>query len=123
MKIGTKSKTGRIAKEDWKYMFEKPDGDLNFNPVRNKKIIEDTIKKTDQRIAQLKREYSEQVEERVDALSYYLRNLMHHKTYSTNPKKAAEYYFGRKELARLRGEEIRQQIRDELNSNAYIMKD
>ena len=123
MRKTVRSKTGRIAKEDWKYMFEKPDGDLNFNPERNKRVIDDTIRKTDQRIAQLKREYSEQVEERVDALSYYLKNLMHHKTYSTNPKKAAEYYFGKKELARLRGEEIRQQIMGELRDNAYIMKD
>ena len=122
MKISPKSKTGRIAKADWKYMLEKPDGDPGFNPMRNKQIIEDTIKKTDKRIMQLKKEYSEQVEERVDAVSYYLKSLMRHKTYASDPRKAAEYYFGRKELARLRGDEIREQIMNELRQNAGIMK-
>src|SRR3990167_411641 len=118
MKISPKSKTCRIAKADWKYMLEKPDGDPGFNPMRNKQIIEDTIKKTDKRIMQLKKEYSEQVEERDDAVSYYLKSLMRHKTYASDPRKAAEYYFGRKELARLRGDEIREQIMNELRQNA-----
>ena len=98
-------------------MLQKPDGDVDFNPERNKRVIEDTIKKTNKRIAQLKKEYSQQVEERVDAASYYLKALLQHKSYT------AEHYFGRRELARLRGDAIRERIMSELAQNRGIMKD
>ena len=42
-----------------------------------------------QKIKQLKKEYSEQLNERVDAASYSLRQLANHKTYSSDPKTAA----------------------------------
>ena len=113
--------SGEIKKKDLRLVHK--DAEAGFSPERNRKVIEDTIVKTDRRLAQLKKEYSEQVEERVDAVSYFLMNLIKHKSYTSDPTKAAEYYFGRKELARLRGEEIAEQIRSELRGNAWIMKD
>ena len=113
--------SGEIQQKDFRFVPK--DAEAGFSPERNRKVIEDTIVKTDRRLAQLKKEYSEQVEERVDAVSYFLMNLIKHKSYTSDPTKAAEYYFGRKELARLRGEEIAEQIRSELRGNAWIMKD
>ena len=113
--------SGEIQKEDFKFVPK--DAEVGFSVERNRQVIEDSIAKTDKRIAQLKKEYSEQIEERVDAASYFLKKLTQHKTYTSDPTKAAEYYFGRRELAKLRGEDIKQQIMAELRQNAGIMKD
>ena len=122
-KLYKKVKTsGEIHKDDFKYMYQKPDGDVGFSLDHNRRVIENGIKKTNQRIKQLKKEYSEQLNERVDAASYYLRAIANNKTYSSNPKTAALKYFGKRELARLRGNEIREQIMSELAQNAGIMK-
>src|SRR3990167_2516433 len=107
--------SGEIAKSDFRFVPK--DAEANFSVERNRKVIEDTIIKTDRRLAQLKKEYSNQIEERVDAVSYFLKNLIKHKSYASDPRKAAEYYFGRHELARLRGEDIAEQIRSELRGN------
>ena len=113
--------SGEIQQADFRFVPKDPEP--GFDPKRNRRVIEDSIKKYDKRLLALKKEYSNQVEERVDAVSYFLRKLMQHKSYTSDPRKAAEYYFGRRELAKLRGQEIKEQIMSELRQNAYIMKD
>ena|SRR3990167_6852692 len=114
-------RSGEIQQADFKFVPKDPEP--GFDPARNRKVIDNSIKKYDRKIAQMKKEYSNQVEERVDAASYFLKKLIQHKSYASDPRKAAEYYFGRKELARLRGDEIKEQIMSELRQNAGIMKD
>ena len=122
-KLYKKIKTsGEIHKDDFKYLYQKPDGDVGFSVEHNRRVIENGIKKTNQKIRQLIKEYSEKLNERVDASYYYLRAIVRNKMSSSNPKAAALKYFGKRELARLRGDEIREQIMSELAQNAGIMK-
>lgn len=89
-----------------KYFLEK--GEDGFNPLRNKAIVEDTIALYERERARRKKAFVEQVDERADAVASFLGavnrgkdgNLMH--------------YFGKRELARLRGVEIMEEIMQNL---------
>jgi len=102
--------SGEIQQQDFKYMYEKPEGDIGFSPERNRQVVANVIKKTKAHEAQLKKEYMENVEERVDASVSFLKALARGKYNSSDPHTAAMKYFGRRELARLRGEEIRREL-------------
>jgi hypothetical protein len=95
----------KISKKDWKYM--KPDAEPGFNPNWNKHVINNAIAETDKLIAKKKKEFSEGLRERSDALA----------TYFTSPKfmsKPADKYFGKKMTAYLRGDFIRRKLMDNL---------
>src|SRR3990167_759842 len=103
-------RSGEIRDVDFKFLKEKPDGDVGFDPEHNRKVVEETIKKTDELIAKKKQEYLNAVEERVDAGVYFLKALSKGKYASSDPRTQALKYFGRRELARLRGEEIKREL-------------
>lgn len=78
-----------------------PGGDKGFNPKRNKEIIEATIKKTDDLKRKKEAEYREAVAERSEAAVSYLFSRK-----GAGSRQSVEKYFGKKELARLRAEDI-----------------
>ena len=92
---------------DWGKM--KVDADPGFDPERNKRIIEESIKKNDAIRRRNLKEHGEEIKERSQALAMYLKNLSQGTGNSDMNK-----YFGQKELARLRGEEILARITDPL---------
>jgi hypothetical protein len=101
------SKKNNIHIKDWKYVPAEPDPD--FDADRNRRIIARTIKKAEANRRRKQREHDEGVKERTDALATYIESLKQGKT-----QKGVEEYFGRKELARLRGKEIVERIQDKL---------
>lgn len=94
----------KISKQDWGYVPVNPDPD--FDPENNKRIINETIKKSKLLAKRKEREHLEKVAERNAAIAQYLKSIGSGKTNS----KVTEY-FGRREMARLRGEEILGAIR------------
>ena len=85
----------KLKKEDWKYIPEK--AEEGFDPERNKRIIDSTIKKYEKIRAQKIKTWREGVAERSDALAQYF----------TSPKFSSTpfgKYFGKKWMAYLRGE-------------------
>jgi len=93
-----------IQKQDWRFVPVDPDPD--FSPEHNKRVIEETIKNSKRLSERKRRESSENVRERASAVAQYLASLKSGKTSS----KVVDY-FGRKETARLRGEEIADVLR------------
>lgn len=121
-KLHKKGKTaGTIAEVDFKYMYQKPEGDVGFDPLHNQRVVERTIKLTKAREAKLKKEYMNKVEERVDAGVYFLKALAKGKYASSDPHTQAMKYFGRQELARLRGEEIKQELMAKIAMSTKLM--
>ena len=96
-----------IAPHDLKYVGINPDSD--FDPERNKRIIEETIKWTDRVTRQKDNEALEKVKERTNAVKTYVHGLSEG-TRSTDREK----FFGKKYLSYLRGQEITEKIKGEL---------
>jgi hypothetical protein len=80
--------------------FYVKDPDKDFSPERNKHIVEKTIKKAEEMRRKRKKEYAEQVGERVEAATSYALYL------DSGGAKPAEKYFGKQMLAYLRGQKI-----------------
>ena len=80
-----------------------------FDPEHNRRVIEQTIKENDAKRLKAGKEHEEAIRERSAALATYLKSLSQGNATSDMKK-----YFGRKELARLRGEEILARITDPL---------
>jgi uncharacterized protein YbcC (UPF0753/DUF2309 family) len=85
---------------DFKKYF-KHEGDPNFNPDRNKKVVEDTIRKAEKLRQQKHKEYVESIRERSEAVTSYL--LSEH---GARSNKSIEKYLGKQNLTYLRGEKI-----------------
>jgi hypothetical protein len=95
------SKIDNQIRDKQKYFVET--GDPGFSAERNKSIIERTIAKYEAMRAKKVKEHIEGVAERSDAIIAYMKS----------PKQVStplEKYFGRKVLAQLRGEQIRDEI-------------
>lgn len=90
----------KIDPKDYIYLEQMPEGDPDFDESRNKAVIAGVIRKTDKMYRQKRREFQEGLRENTQAATHYLKAL--EGGASTN----AEKYFGRRELARLRGEEV-----------------
>lgn len=75
-------------------------GDVGFSPERNKYIVESTLQNNFNILKARAKQYNDKLTERVYATSDYLEYL--------NKGKAgnAERYFGKRELARLKGVEF-----------------
>jgi len=86
-----------------KWYQEKPDE--GFSPERNKHVIEQSIAKSELLREMRKRDYVEQLRERSDAVVSYLKRV------AGGMEKDVDQYFGRQELARLRGQKIVEEIR------------
>lgn len=113
--------SGVIQEQDFKYMYQNPSGDLNFSVEHNQKVIADTIKATKKREAELRKQYMNRVEERVDAGTAFLKALARGKYATMGSHEAALKYFGRQELARLRGEEIKHELMAKIAMSRKLM--
>ena len=102
-----KSRPDYIAPQDLKYVGVDPDPD--FDPEGNKRIIEGTIKWTDRVARQKTREAMEKVKERIHATALYASSISRGGK-SINKEK----FFGKKNLAYLRGYEIMERIKGQL---------
>ena len=122
-KLSNLSHSGEIAESDFKYMYEKPEGDLGFSVEHNRRVIAQSIAKNDKKSKQIQKDYDETLEERTNAAVDFLRYLANSKynPSTDSSSKAALKYFGRRELARLRGEAIKKQIMEELKKNSWIL--
>ncbi len=88
----------KLAEEDIQYFNEKPSP--GFSPDKNKAVIALTIKKYKAYLAQKQRAYDRGLEERTEALTTYFKHL------NQGKNTPVEQYFGRKNLAELRGRKI-----------------
>lgn len=87
----------------FKWYKETPDA--GFSPERNREVIRQTIIKSELMRESRKRDYIEQIRERADAVTTYLKSV------ANGNEKGVDEYFGRKELARLRGQQIVEEIK------------
>ena len=92
--------------KDKKWFKEK--GDAGFSPARNNAVIADSIKKYEAMRATKHKIFQENLAERTDAVATFLKAVDRGK--ASNSAK----YFGKRELARLRGEQIVQTIEEKL---------
>lgn len=93
-----------VEEKDFGFIPKEPDP--GFSVENNRRVIEQTIRENEARENILNKKYMEGVEERSDAASYFLRALEKHKYSNMAPHDQALKYFGKKELARLRGQEL-----------------
>ena len=84
--------------------------DPNFNAKRNQEIIDGTIKKYEDDRAKKVKLWNENMRDRADAVAMFLKHVDNGKNNSV------VNYFGRQELARLRGEDIVTQLKGSLFS-------
>lgn len=96
----------KISKQD--YHLVPVDADKDFSPENNRRIIEETIKKSKLLQERKRREGMDKVKERTEAMAQYLNSLNNGKTTKVTD------YFDRHELARLRGEEILNTIKGKI---------
>ena len=96
-----------IAPQDLKYVKVDPSPD--FDPEHNKQVIEKTIKDNDKLVRERNNEALEKVKERNNALAIYLRSLN-----MGGKSTDRERFFGRKYLAYLRGKEVMEQLKGQL---------
>lgn len=92
-------KTSDLDKRDYRYIVDKPDA--NFSPERNKAIIAQTIRETDEYFRKLNTVDDKDFQERVDILSSYSSHL-----YNKSGTKSLKNYLGRELYARIAGEKI-----------------
>jgi len=93
------------TKRDYqKYYVDSP---KDFSPARNAYIINKTIKEYEAKRAAKYRMFNEALKERVSAVADYFNHL------NSGKSTSVEKYFGKKELARLRGREVIKELRGE----------
>lgn len=95
----------KIDKADWKFVPVDPDPDFNYE--RNKKIIEDSIKKNEAKKKRDKAFFNEQIKDKGRATASYLLNLQNGRGESNLAK-----YFGIKEMKTLRGQEFLDRLKN-----------
>ena len=98
-----KSLSNQVRPEDKKYILNTPDA--GFSPERNKAIIENSIKEYEAMRAKKLKDQVDQYAERADAVVTYLKSLN-----KGGMESNMEKYFGKKNLAYLRGQEIREKL-------------
>ena len=102
----------KVHKLDYEYVNKEPDGD--FDPARNKRVIQEVIEESEKLWKAKKKAYSDALGERTDALAQYVKSVSEGNTNSNVSK-----YFGQKYLMYLKGQEILQKIQ----KNLQIVKD
>lgn len=95
--------------KDWKFVGVEPDPD--FNPEHNADVIERTIKEAERMRRQKKRDFSEGVAERAEAIASYIKSLEQGSSESNVTK-----YFGKKYKGYLAGKHAIERIKDGLTS-------
>lgn len=86
----------KVDKTDWKYVNVDPDPD--FDEDHNRQVIDNVIKQNERQRRILERERKEKLGERTSAMASYIKN--------TKDNTTPEQYFGKRYIAKLRGEEI-----------------
>lgn len=99
----------KIPKEDWN--ITPVDADPGFSPEHNRRVIEESIKANDLLRARKKRDGDDKLKERTTAVAQYLDDVN-----KGNTKSGVVDYFGRHEIARLRGEEIMGMIKSKIGN-------
>lgn len=99
----------KISKQDWNLVPIEPD--IDFDEEHNKKVIAETIRKNKLLAERKKREGDEKLKERSTALAQYLSDLN-----KGNTNSSATAYFGKQEVARLRGDEILSEIKSRIGN-------
>lgn len=89
-----------------------PEGDPGFNPEHNKRVIEETIRKTDKIRKEKKREFDEKLRERAWATAKLLKNI-DKGTGEGDPIR----FFGKNYAMYLKGKDIIDRINEELKGN------
>ena len=102
-----KSRPDLIQSQDLKYVNVDPDPE--FDPIHNMAVIEKTIKDNEKLVEKRNNESLERTKERTNALAIYLRSI-------NQGGKTTDYqkFFGKKYLAYLRGKEIMEQLKGQL---------
>jgi hypothetical protein len=90
-------------------------GDVGFSPERNKRMVEESIRKTNAERARRNRLYKDQVGERVDAVITYLNSRI------AEGNTPIEKYFGKKMLAHLRGQQILETLKTKIGGVERIV--
>lgn len=99
----------KVAKEDFKFLNPGGAPDPDFSPERNRQVIARTIAKYQAMKRAKAKEYRGKVEERADAAATYLKHI------DQGNSTSVENYFGKQELARLRGQRILMRVLDKRN--------
>lgn len=92
-----------MQKRDHRLYFL-PEGDPGFSPERNKQTIEKSIKKYEARRLKAIKQAYEEYGERADAVVTFLKAVERGKEANVDK------YFGKRTLAALRGDEIRERL-------------
>lgn len=98
----------KIEPIDYKHVGVDPDP--NFDAEHNRRVIKETIEENERLRARRQREYGSKIRDKSEAVARYVTDLADGKTNSN-----VEKYFGRKELLRMRGEEIRDIIKAKIS--------
>lgn len=94
-----------------------PTPDPGFSPEHNRMVIENVIAASEKNSRDKKREFNEEVDERVNAMTQYLKSVDRGGATSN-----IEKYFGKKQLAYLRGEHVANILRDLSEANKGSIK-
>lgn len=86
----------KVARQDWHLVRAEPDAD--FDPEKNKQIIENSIKKYEAMRRKKMAEHSDGVEERAKALAFYMK----HKGMVGSESEMTKY-FGKSYMEYLKG--------------------
>ena len=105
---------GIIKREDWKYVPKDPEP--NFSPERNKRIIKETIEDSDRKRKEARKNWTKDMRERTDAIAQYLTS-----DHGATVNKRVERYFGKKQLTRLRGEDILTMLKGDVSQGNQIV--
>ena|SRR3990167_2033837 len=95
-----------ISPDDYMFMEQNPHGDAGFDPEHNKRVIAETIKRGKLWYQKQGREYEQKTKERTEAVAAYLKNIT-----QGNGVNDINKYFGRREIARLRANEVVNQLK------------
>lgn len=96
--------TSHEAEDYQRFYVAKPDPD--FSERHNAYVIEKTIKDNENARKKKHKDYVEKVAERVDAAMSYIKHL------ESGGSSPAERYFGKRELAHLRGQKILAEVKN-----------
>ena len=102
-----KGRPDLIQPQDLKFVSADPDP--NFDPIHNAAVIEKTIRDNEKLVRERNNDALERTKERTNALAIYLRSI-------NQGGKTTDYqkFFGKKYLAYLRGKEIMEQLKGQL---------
>ena len=100
----------KVSRKDWKFVPVDPDE--NFDPEHNKRVVEESIAKHEAKIKAVQKELAQNIKERSEAATMYLKNIEQGKGESNIDK-----YFGSKILAKLKAENPQLRMRNLQNAS------